>query len=122
MMMMPDQDRRYGGTLDEAVHLSACLQMVRRGELRIGDSIVVRTVNSLYQIRMVGINRYSISGGWFDRKGAAPAEVQIAGCTWGGSIIKMDVVAACGLCIEFGNRVTTSMVKQITIIPRELTN
>jgi len=39
----------------------------------------------------------------------------IAGCTWGGSAIKEDIVAACGLHLEFGKRVVTSTIQKVSI-------
>jgi hypothetical protein len=34
----------------------------------------------------------------------------------GGSIIKVDIVAACGLSLEFGNRVVTSTIQKIFVV------
>lgn len=44
-------------------------------------------------------------------------KTKILGCTWGGSIIKADVVAACGLHVEFANRVVTSPDRKIFVLP-----
>ena len=44
------------------------------------------------------------------------AGVTINGCTWGGSTIKRDIVAARGLRLEFGNTVLTTRIKQIRVI------
>jgi hypothetical protein len=60
---------------------------------------------------------YLVSGGWFDRKGFSPMKVTIRGCTWGGSAIKLDIVAACGLRLEFGNRVITSPIRKVFVFP-----
>jgi hypothetical protein len=62
---------------------------------------------------------YRVSGGWFDRKHMSPLKLGINGCTWGGSAIKVDVVAACGLHLEFGNRVLTSRIERLRVIPAE---
>ncbi len=59
---------------------------------------------------------YLISGGWFDRKGLSPIKVNISGCTWGGNIIKVDTLAACGLRLEFGNRVLTTTIQKVSIL------
>ena len=40
----------------------------------------------------------------------------INGCTWGGSAIMIDIVAACGLHLEFGNRVVTSKIRQFSVV------
>lgn len=120
--MMHSSDGKYGMRLDEAIGGMDDRHMVYKGDLRPGDTIVVRTFNSSYTIRMRELNCYDVSGGWFDRKGVGPLPIAITGCTWGGSIVKIDVIAVCGLCIEFGNRVRTSVVRSIAVVPRELSN
>jgi hypothetical protein len=92
------------------------IDTVRKNELRIGDRLVVSTENSVYTIRVDGDATYSISGGWFDLQGLSPARISISGCTWGGSVIKCDIVAACGLRLEFGNRVVTSRIREVRLI------
>lgn len=89
---------------------------VRKTDLKIGDRLLVWTENSVYTIRVHGDHTYSISGGWFDLQGLSPARISIAGCTWGGSVIKCDIVAACGLRLEFGNRVVTSRIREVRLI------
>jgi hypothetical protein len=37
-------------------------------------------------------------------------------------MIKVDVVAACGLCLEFGNHVVTSPVQKIFFYPKGTLN
>ena len=46
----------------------------------------------------------------------SPVRLSIAGCTWGGSVIKNDIVAACGLHLEFGNRLLTSRIRDVLVI------
>ena len=113
---------RRGASIHQLMQTLDARFMIYRRDLKTGDLILVRTCNSHYTIRVSGPDRYDVSGGWFDRKGVAPLGVTIAGCTWGGSVIKVDVVAACGLCIEFGNRVRTSMVQSVAIVPHALNN
>lgn len=96
---------------------SHCLPQVAKADLYAGDSLIVKTCNSLYFIRVLGGGAYRVSGGWFDRKGLSPMELSITGCTWGGSAVKVDSVAACGLSVEFGNRLKTSPVTFICLIP-----
>jgi len=115
-------DGRYGPSLQGFLATLDARFMIYRKELRNGDLILVRTCNSNYTIRVLGAERFSVSGGWFDRRGIAPLPVTIAGCTWGGSVIKVDVIVACGLCIEFGNRVRTSMVRSIAVLGGEVPN
>ena len=113
---------RKGMVLENVVRGLDPRHMVYKGDLRPGDTVVVRTFNSCYTIRALASNCYTVSGGWFDRKGMVGEPVRIAGCTWGGSVIKVDVIAVCGLCIEFGNKVRTSVVRSIALLPREMTN
>jgi hypothetical protein len=89
---------------------------VQKSELRPGDRVMVATENSVYCISVLGDSTYSVWGGWFDRQGLSPVRLSIAGCTWGGSVIKHDIVAARGLRLEFGNRVVTSRIREIRVI------
>src|SRR5437867_7850757 len=101
----------------EAILERACLtQLVRKTDLRRGDRLLVATENSVYSISVLEDATYSIRGGWFDRQGLSPVKTSIAGCTWGGSVIKNDIVAACGLHLEFGNRVVTSRIREVRVI------
>ena len=92
------------------------LDAVRKNELFSGDSVLVQTKNSVYAIRALGEGLYEVSGGWFDRHGGSAQVVTINGCTWGGSAIKQDIVAARGLFLEFGNRVVTTRIRDILLI------
>ena len=53
--------------------------------------------------------------GWFDRHGDGPSVVTVNGCTYGGSLIRHDVVAAPGLFLEFGNRVSTTRIREVRV-------
>lgn len=107
---------QYGQSLDACSAVADRLTTVRRGDICAGDVVYVRTCNSLYCIHVEERSTVRVSGGWFDRKGDAPVRTTIAGCTWGGSVIKTDVVAAVGLSLEFGNRVVTSPVQKIILL------
>lgn len=85
--------------------------------MRVGDRLLVMTCNSVYSVRAMEGGLYLVSGGWFDRKGLSPMKVTIRGCTWGGSAIKLDIVAAYGLQLEFGNRVITSPIRKVFFFP-----
>ena len=98
------------------------LPQVRKTDLHAGDWIVVRTEHSTYRIQVLKNGRYEVSGGWFDRKFSAPVEVGIVGCTWGGSAVKIDVVAACGLRLEFGNKVKTSCIRTFMVFRNSVVN
>lgn len=104
-------------TLDALLDHADSIHGVRKSDLRRGDWIVVATMNSFYSIRSLGDDLYCVSGGWFDQQGLSPARVTINGCTWGGSAIKSDLVAGRGLHLEFGNRVVTTRIRQVSVIP-----
>lgn len=107
----------YGCSLATLVEQTKQLKQVRKADLRTGDRVFVVTCNSIYSIQAVEGGGYLVSGGWFDRKGVSPMKTNIAGCTWGGSAIKLDIVAACGLRLEFGNRVVTSTIRKVFVLP-----
>jgi hypothetical protein len=115
-------DSRLGLTLASIIRSTDHLHEVRKSSLGFGDWIFVKTVKSLYRIRALGGGLYEVSGGWFDKKGLSPAHLRISGCTWGGSAIKIDLIAACGLRIEFGNRLITSPIQKIFVLPHIVQN
>jgi hypothetical protein len=106
------QHRTLGAIADHVGRLDA----VRKADLEFGDRIFVITRNSIYSIHVLHEDLYSVSGGWFDKKGLSPSKVAINGCTWGGRAIKWDIVAACGLHLEFGNQVVTSRIMELQVI------
>ena len=103
-------------TLQSIVDDAHTLEAIHKSELGSGDWVFVTTKNSTYAICALGDGSYSVSGGWFDRKGLSPQKVTINGCTWGGSAIKHDIVAACGLFLEFGNRVLTTRIREVRVV------
>ncbi len=107
---------RLGHNLENSINAVQKLKQVPKAGLEFGDFIIATTRNSNYKIRKLEKNLFEVSGGWFDRKGLSPAILTIRGCTWGGSIIKVDIIAACGLCMEFGNNLITTPIKKIVII------
>jgi len=103
-------------TLGAIVDHTDSLDAVRKDDLGFGDRLVVTTRNSTYSIHVLQEGLYSVSGGWFDHQGMSPSTVSINGCTWGGRAIKLDIVAACGLHLEFGNQVVTSRIMEFQVI------
>lgn len=103
-------------TLGAIVEYAGRLSKVTKEELDFGDWVLVTTANSTYSIHVIDGGLYSVSGGWFDRQGLSPSMTTINGCGWGGSPIKLDIVAACGLHLVFGNGVMTSAVQRIYLI------
>jgi len=103
-------------TLDAIIEQASWPGAVRKSDLSCGDWVVIATKNSVYSICVLGEGLYSVSGGWFDRQGLSPLKTTINGCTWGGSAIRDDIVAAPGLCVEFGNQVMTTRIRQVRVI------
>jgi len=95
---------------------------VRRHDLRDGDVLLLYTQNSVYTARHLGSNQFAVSGGWFDLNHGREVVTSIVGCTWGGSSIHRDFVASCGMRVEFGNRVLTSVLKRVVRVPAALLN
>ena len=102
-------------TLETIVEEAGPLREVRKAELHSGDRVLVRTANSTYSIRVLEDGIYSVSGGWFDRRGLSPLKTTITGCTWDRRAIKPDILTACGLHLEFGNGVVTSKIREIDV-------
>ncbi|MFQ5583993.1 MAG: hypothetical protein ACE5GL_06120 [Calditrichia bacterium] len=107
--------KKQGHNLQKIIECSDRLQTIQKSDLQFGDKLFIYTRNSTYSILILNENYCLVSGGWFDRKGLSPMKTTIAGCTWGGSIIKIDIVAARGLCLEFGNRVVTTAIRKFYI-------
>ena len=105
----------YGIPLSTIVQSTDHILEIPKSSLEPGDMVLVKTINSLYTVRVLHGGFCSVSGGWFDRKGLSPATTRIAVCTWGGSAIKIDVAAACGLRLEFVNRLVTSTIEKIVL-------
>jgi len=105
-----------GHKLGKIIESTSHLRQVRKAELQFGDMVFIKTRNSLYSISVLESDYYLVSGGWFDRKGLSPTKAYISGCTWGGSIIKVDTLAACGLRLEFGNRVLTTPIQKVYVL------
>ena len=88
---------------------------VMRDDLCCGDRVLVTTRNSVYSMWVLGGGQFAVSGGWFDKQGDAPTRVTVNGCTYGGSVIRHNVVAAKGLFLEFGNNVSTTRICDVRI-------
>ncbi len=114
--MIDENTQPFSRTLGAIAEQVDHLQQVRKAELSFGDRVLVTTLNSTYLIHVLEDGLYSISGGWVDSQGLSPLKTTINGCTWGGMAIKVDIVAACGLHLEFGNRVITSRIKKFDVV------
>ena len=107
--------KRIGYDLTMLAAQSSHIDAVRRSDLQRGDLVVVSTRNSIYSLKVVDQGSFVVSGGWFNKRGLAPLRTTVTGCTWGTCVLKGDIVAACGMCIEFGNRVVTSSVRSVCV-------
>jgi len=105
-----------GHNLEKIVEGTNHLRQVLKSDVHFGDLVFITTRNSTYSLSVLDEDRYIVSGGWFDRKGLSPVKATVAGCSWGGSIIKVDTVAACGLHLEFGNRVITTPIQKVSVV------
>jgi hypothetical protein len=94
-------------------------EVVRKSQLHCGDRVIVRTRNSVYSLFVLGDDSFAVSGGWFERDGGAPTLVTVNGCTYGGSVIRHDVVAGRGLFLEFGNNVLTTRIQDVRVVRHE---
>lgn len=111
-----DQSGIYTRTLDAIVDRLSVVHPIIKQELTIGDWVVVTTKNSVYSLQVLSGEHYAVSGGWFDKEGLSPCQVQVNGCTWGGNAIKEDILAAPGLFMEFGNQVKTTRIQHVRVI------
>ncbi len=109
---MPRLERTLEAILDEVDEL----EQVPKEDLFFGDWVRVTTFDAIYSIHVLEDGFYAVSGGWFDRHGLSPCKTTISGCTWGGSAIKIDIVAALGLRLEFGNRLLSSPIQRVEVI------
>ena len=100
-------------TLTDIVKDSQARDQIHKSNLKAGDTIILKTNNSVYFVKVQEQEQYLVSGGWFDKNNLSPATTTINGCTWGGSIIKNNIIAACGLHLEFGNKIVTSRINKI---------
>ena len=107
---------RWVRTLGAIVDQARGDEVVRKGELTTGDRVIVSTRNSIYSLWALGGDSFAVSGGWFDKTDAAPTVITINGCTYGGSVIRHDVVAARGLFLEFGNNVSTTRIQSVRVL------
>ena len=103
-------------TLNAIADHAVAGRAVRKTDLACGDRVLVSTRNSVYSIWALGGGQFAISGGWFDRNAMSPAQIGINGCTYGGTAIRHDVVAAPGLFLEFANQVVTTRIRSVRVV------
>lgn len=114
--------KKFGLSLSKIIDSIPNIRQLQKTELKTGDQVFIYTDNSVYDIKKVDNNNFLISGGWFDEKNISPYKISIRGCTWGGSIIHINLVAAIGLSVEFNNNLITSPVTRIVVFKSEMLN
>jgi hypothetical protein len=107
---------RLGLSLQKVSEEIISLPMLKKCEVESGDSVLIITKNSLYQIIKLNRELNLVFGGWFDQNNLSPQIVSISGCSWRSSIMLTNIFAACGLHLEFSNRIVTSTIKKIILI------
>jgi hypothetical protein len=108
----------WNRTLGAIVDHARIDDAVRKTDLRCGDQVIVTTRNSVYSLLALGDDNFFVSGGWFDKADDAdPTLITVNGCTYGGSAIRHDIVAAPGLFLEFGNNVSTTRIQNVRVVP-----
>lgn len=98
------------------------LPALYKSDIQAGDHVRIKTQNSTYRLRVLENDTYMVEGGRFDRKKMSPLKMTITGCGLGGTFVKTDLVAACGLNIEFENRIITSTVVSFAVFRNEQLN
>ena len=106
----------YARTLTRLTMHVPEIEGVWRRDLKSGDWVVVRTRNSQYTLAVQEDSTFLVSGGWFDRTSGGNTRVGVTGCTWGGSAILTELVAAAGMFVEFSNGVRTTRIQEIQVI------
>jgi len=117
-----DSGRTRAHSLSALTEHASNANGVRRGDVQAGDVVVLYTSNSDYQARRLKDGRFAVSGGWFEKHYTTEYITSITGCTWGGKCINREFVGSCGMRVEFGNRVITSVLQRVVRIPRGMLN
>jgi hypothetical protein len=89
--------------------------VTRKADLETGDRVLVSTKNSDYCLESLGGDMFHVTGGWFEKRPESRF-VTVNGCTFGGSAIWTDIVAAPGLFLEFGNNVSTTRIRRVRVV------
>ena len=105
-------------TLDGVTRATRQGLAIHRGDLAFGDRLVVRTRNSTYSLVAMGDETFAVRGGWFDSNPDSPPTVTVNGCTFGGSAIAREILAAPGMFLEFGNSVLTTRILEARVMRR----
>ena len=92
-------------TLTYFVNDSQTHYQLHKSSLRTGDTIILKTNNSFYLIKVLEEEKYTVSGGWFDKNNLSPATLTIHGCTWGGrALSKMILLLRADFILNLGTK------------------
>lgn len=114
---LPGRKRLKGTPLERLLRTRDDPDAVTRAQIGLGDTLVITTRNSVYSLCALGQGIFAVSGGWFEQQGSSPQREQVNGCTFGGSAIRHDLIAAPGLFLEFANGVKTTRITSVRLIP-----
>ena len=67
--------------LTDIVEESETLHQIHKDSLKVGDTIILKTINSVYLVKVQEQEHYTVSGGWFDKNNLSPVMTSINGCT-----------------------------------------
>lgn len=104
--------------LDDLARAADRLEGVRRDELGPGDRLLVATRNSVYSLERLPDGAFRVAGGFFLRTQGGPVRLAVSGCTVGGRALFVDLVAAPGLFLEFGDGTRTTRILDVRRLPR----
>ncbi len=105
--------------IDDLAEAAGVVVGVKRGELEPGDRVIVSTRNSMYSLTARVDGSFDVSGGWFEREGAATVRTEVLGCTAGGHALFTEHIAAPGLFLEFADGLRTTRIRTVRKIERE---
>ena len=87
-------------SISEKIANSEKWKKIKKSDIKKGQRLIVKTTHSTYEFDYLGNNEYMVKGGYFDINNLSPCRVIINGCTWGGSMLKIDVVAVENMYME----------------------
>lgn len=99
--------------IDNLAEAAGVVGGVKRGDLAVGDRVIVSTRNSVYSLTVGAGGLFDVSGGWFEREGEVIATVEVLGCTAGGHALFTDHIAAPGLFMEFADGLRTTRIRTV---------
>jgi hypothetical protein len=110
-----DDPTALARTLDRIAAHAGRIEGIRELDVTPGDWVIIKTRNSTYVLAALGSGHFRVTGGWFAASGLDHSNVRILGCTWGGSVIHTQLIAAPGMCVEFDNSVRTSRILEVCL-------